>query len=89
MAKFFVLTKEEADELFLQDPSTAGDGGFQRFIVTLQKQYRTATREVRLDDDDIEKIREYAANSKQGGWQKRILNIFGRVLNLHADVTSY
>jgi hypothetical protein len=80
MAKFFVLDRRETDELFRQDPATAKDGGFQSFIVRLQKQYRTGTQEIGLDDDDIEQIREYAANSNHGGWQARMLRIFGRVL---------
>ena len=84
MAKFFVLTPEESATLFQQDPSSASDGGFQNFIVRLQKQYRKGPQEIRLDDDDIERIREYAANSKQGGWQTRVLAIFGRVLELRA-----
>jgi hypothetical protein len=44
MAKFFVLNQEETAELFRQEPSTAKDGGFQNFIVGLQKQYRKGRR---------------------------------------------
>jgi predicted amidohydrolase YtcJ len=82
MARFFVLNQEEADELFRQHPATARDGGFQAFVVRLQGQYRKGTQEIGLDPDDMDKIREYAANSKQGGWQTRMLKIFGRVLSL-------
>jgi len=81
--KFYGLTREEMDELFRQDPVTAKDGGFQKFIVTLQQQARRGLLEIKLDDDDIERIRKYASDSKRGGWQKRILAIFGRVLHLH------
>jgi hypothetical protein len=70
------------DELFRQDPATARDGGFQHFMVALQAQARRRSLEIRLDDDDIEKIRHYAADSKRGGWQKRVLTIFGRLLSL-------
>jgi hypothetical protein len=82
MAKFFVLNQEEAAELFRQEASTAKDGGFQNFIVGLQKQYRKGTQEIGLDDDDIDRIRKYAADSRRGGWQQRVLAIFGRVLDL-------
>jgi len=80
--KFHVLTEDEMDELFRQDPKTAADGGFQDFIVGLQKQARRGSLEIRLEEDDIVRIREYAANSKRGGWQSRTLKIFGRVLGL-------
>lgn len=82
--KFYVLTGSEMDELFLQDPSSARDGGFQHFLVDLQQKARRPSLEIKLDDDDIERIRAYAADSKKGGWQKRILIIFGRVLDLPA-----
>lgn len=82
MARFYVLTTEEMAELFQQDPTTARDGGFQRFIVDLQSQARRPSLEIRLDDDDIDRIRQYANDSQRGGWQKRMLTIFGRVLDL-------
>lgn len=82
MARFHVLTAEEMAELFRQDPSTAHDGGFQNFLVHLQRQARRPSLEIRLDDDDIERIRQYAADSKRGGWQRRMLTIFGRELDL-------
>lgn len=80
MARFYVLTTEEMAELFRQDPATANDGGFQNFIVHLQKCARRQTLEIKLDDGDIERIRKYAEDSKRGGWQARILAIFGRLL---------
>ncbi len=84
MSTFYVLTREEMDELFRQDPKTARDGGFQHFMVDLQKQARRPTLEITLDEDDIERIRKCAADSKKDGWQTRVLMIFGRVLNLDA-----
>ena len=80
--KFYELTREEMDELFRQDPLTAKDGGFQNFIVSLQKQARRRLLEIKLDENDIDRIRKYASDSSRGGWQKRILSIFGRVLEL-------
>ncbi len=80
--KFYELTREEMDELFQQDPQTAKDGGFQNFIVCLQRQARRSFLEIKLDEDAIERIRKYASDSSRGGWQKRILIIFARVLEL-------
>lgn len=88
MRQFFVLKREEADELLRQHPATARDGGFQRFIVQLQGQYRKGTQEIGLDQDDIDRIGEYAANARQGGWQARMLRIFGRVLDLNGTRDS-
>jgi hypothetical protein len=82
MPKFYVLTTEELDELFQQDPKTAHDGGFQNFIVRLQQQARPRTQEIKLDEDDVGRIRQYAADATRGGWQARMLKIFGRVLGL-------
>ncbi len=85
MSETFTLNEEERAELFQQDPQTANDGGFQNFLIHLQKQYRPWPMKIDLDEDDIDRIRKYAADSKHGGWQKRILNIFGRVLDLKAQ----
>lgn len=46
---------------------------------------RRAVLEIKLDEDDIERIRKYASDAKRGGWQQRVLTIFGRVLNLEHD----
>ena len=79
--QFRVLTQDEMDELFRQDPRTASDGGFQNFIVRLQRQARRGTLEIRLDEDDLDRIRKYAADASHGGWQTRTLKIFGRLLD--------
>ena len=80
MSRMLFLTPEEIDELFRQDPATAGDGGFQHFIVRLQKKVRRATQEIRLEEKDLEDIPHFAFDFKKGGWQTRLLTIFGRTL---------
>jgi hypothetical protein len=75
-----VLTDEEIARLDEQDPATAGDGGFQNFLVSLQERLRRGTKELKLSDDDLEKIPRYAFDYKQGGWEERLKAIFGREL---------
>ena len=77
---FVVLTPEELELLDRQDPSTASDGGFQKMLVDFQKRVRRGTSELKLTDDDIERIAKYAFDFKNGGWQNRLVGIFGRAL---------
>ena len=76
--RIVVLTAAEIEALDQQDPSTAGDGGFQGFIVGLQKKLRRGTSEIILTDDDQENIAHYAFDFKQGGWQTRQSGSNGR-----------
>lgn len=80
MAKWIVLEPEEIAILDRQSPSTAKDGGFQHFLVELQKRLRRPSRELKLEDSDIERIAAYAFDYKQGGWEDRLKGIFGRSL---------
>ncbi|MFN7979524.1 MAG: hypothetical protein U0P30_15430 [Vicinamibacterales bacterium] len=80
MARWVVLEPHEIELLDRQDPASARDGGFQGFLVGLQKRVRRASRELKLEDDDIERIAAYAFDYKNGGWQTRLLGIFGREL---------
>lgn len=75
--KFYELTKEEIQEL---DLPVRGQGGFQSFIKRLQSQVNHATNTIKLTDTDIEDIQHHAFDFEQGGFQDRLLRIFGRVL---------
>jgi hypothetical protein len=74
---YFELNAAEVAEL---DRPVAGVGGFQTFLRQLQRRLNHATREIKLGDDDIATIAHYAFDYKQGGWQERLLAVFGRVL---------
>lgn len=80
MRKFIVLNDDEIAELFRQSPETGGDGGFQAFLVRLQKQYRAGTKELRLEEGDLDDIQRYAFDYKQGGWENRLIKMFSRHL---------
>lgn len=74
---YFELNPEEIAEL---DRDVAGVGGFQSFIKGFQKQLNHATGEIKLTDDDMTEIQHFAFDYEQGGFQDRLLFIFGRVL---------
>jgi hypothetical protein len=78
--KIVVLNADEIAELDRQNPASAKDGGFQAFIVRLQGHVRRGTQEIILSDDDQENIARYAFDYQQGGWQDRLVTIFGRTL---------
>jgi hypothetical protein len=69
-----------ADELAELNRPLNGVGGFQSLIKRLQSQVNPATHEVRLTDTDVDELQHYAFDFKQGGFQDRLVMIFGRVL---------
>lgn len=75
-----VLNREEIALLDEQDPASGKDGGFQSMLVDFQKRVRRGTSELKLDDDDIDRIARYAFEMGNGGWQNRLVGIFGRTL---------
>jgi hypothetical protein len=74
---YYELTRDEIREL---DRTPRGAGGFQTLIRRLQKQLNHATGNIRLSAGDVEEIQHIAFDYKQGGFQDRLLAIFGRVL---------
>ena len=80
MPETVILLQQEVKELDIQDPTTANDGGYQSFLVSLQHKLDRQTSELHLTDEDLLKIPRYAFDYKQGGWQDRPIRIFGRTL---------
>lgn len=77
---WIVLNAEEVAILDRQDRATEGDGGFQRMLVRFQKALRRGTSELKLSEEDIERIAQYAFDYKNGGWESRLIGIFSRTL---------
>ena len=77
---FIVLNADEIALLDRQDQSTASDGGFQSMLVGFKKALRRGTSELKLTEDDVQRIAHYAFDFKNGGWQTRLVGIFGRTL---------
>lgn len=75
-----ILNGAEIAELDKQDPATAGDGGYQGLMISLQRRVDRATGELLLTDDDLRRIPMYAFDYGNGGWEDRLLRAFGRGL---------
>ena len=73
----YELTREELNEL---NRPVKGVGGFESLIRRLQKQVNHATAEIKLTDKDLDDIQRCAFDYKDGGFETRLVTIFGRVL---------
>ena len=74
------LNRHEVQELLKQAPATEKDGGWQGLMVGLQKRTNKTTGHLTLLAADIEQIRRYAFRYGNGGWENRLIAIFGRHL---------
>lgn len=80
MPKTFVLSPQEVEVLFRQDPATDGDGGWQNLLIGLQRKANRTTAAITLDDADLDRIPRYAFDYGKGGWEERLKAVFGRHL---------
>ena len=76
----FTLNQSEQDFLFRQNPNTASDGGWQSLLVKLQNQFDPQTMLIQLDAVDLERIPRYAFDYGNGGWEGRLVGVFGNHL---------
>lgn len=74
------LNPAELEILFRQDPATKDDGGWQRLLITLQELADPATGEIEIPPRILERIRRYAFEYGNGGWESRLTSVFGRTL---------
>lgn len=77
-----ILNPAELEILFRQDPATKDDGGWQRLLVTLQELTDEASGEITIPPRVMERIQRYAFEYGNGGWETRLLEIFGRTLGV-------
>ena len=75
-----LLSNAETASLFKQAAATEGDGGWQSLIVGLQKKCNRPTGAISLTARDRERIRRYAFKYGNGGWESRLVAIFGHHL---------
>ena len=83
MVRNFKLKQQEISELMKADPATERDGGYQGLLVELQRALKAY--EITITKAQMERIHRYAFEYKNGGWQGRLLKIFGRVLGPKLD----
>jgi hypothetical protein len=74
------LNTAELEILFRQDPRTERRGGYQSFLVQLQRKTERGTGALRLSASDLERIPRYAFDYGNGGWEGRLRGIFERHL---------
>lgn len=70
------LTSKQIAALMSQDPAKSKRGGFQGFLVKLQKKYNPVARSLTLSAADLEKIPRYAFDYGSGGWETLLKEIF-------------
>lgn len=58
----------------------SGYGGFQSLLRRLLNHVNLITGELTLSVDDLEKLPRYAFDYGNGGWEDRLVAIFGRHL---------
>jgi len=75
--KKIVLNQSEMNEL--KKPN-AGSGGWQSLLEGLQRKVDYKTGEITLTESDLKRIPKYAFDYGQGGWESRLIAVFGRHL---------
>ena len=79
------LNQFEIAELDRQRPETKSRGGWQLLIVTLAQSIDRSTGRLILDGVTLNRIRKYAFEYRNGGWQARLRRVFGRNLGPNLD----
>ena len=70
----------EMEILFRQDPRTEHRGGYQSFLVRLQRKTDRPTGALSLSASDLERIPRYAFDYGNGGWENRLRGTLERHL---------
>ena len=79
------LNESEYEIVCRQNPDTREDGGYQGLLVTLQNITDETTRIMTLPTHLIPRIRKYAFDYGNGGWEDRLTGIFSRHLGPNLD----
>ena len=79
------LDAAEYELVCRQDPATKTDGGYQSLLVTLQTITEEGTMRMTLPVHLIPRIRKYAFDYGNGGWEDRLTGIFSRHLGPGLD----
>lgn len=78
--KRVTLNSDEIAKLDEQNPAAENDGGYQKLLVRFQKGLNRSTGELEIEDVDLSRISHYAFDIGRGGWEDRLIFIFGRTL---------
>ncbi len=80
-----ILNAVEMESLFRQDPETRRRGGWQSLLVGLQDKCDRGTGALNITMKDRKRIRMYAFNYGNGGWENRLVTTFGAHLGPQLD----
>jgi hypothetical protein len=69
-----IFLSQDAESALLEEDS--GTGGFQSLLKNLRERYDLGTKALILDSRDVERIKRYAKDYGQGGWEEKIKRIF-------------
>jgi len=72
------LDQREEDCLLQDRISSMSSGGFQQLLVSLIINYNRDTHVLCVTERQQERIKRYAFNYRNGGWQGRLATIFAR-----------
>ena|ERR1051325_502517 len=85
IAMTIFLNRDEIAQLDRRRPETKSRGGWQLLIVTLSQSVDRSTGRLVLDGLTMDRIRKYAFEYRNGGWQARLRRVFGRTLGPNLD----
>ena len=83
--KVVTLNESEKEILYRQDPAEKNSGGWQSLLVILQRLLEEKTGRMHIPPHILERISRYAFKYGNGGWEGRLLGIFGRTLGPRLD----
>src|SRR5437870_619577 len=75
-----ILTREERAMLLSHDPNSRSRGGFQSLLVHLAETVDPSSGRLELSAEELERIQRYAFAYHRGGFQRRLVAVFGRTL---------
>lgn len=75
-----LLNENQRSALYKVDPNSRPNGGFQSLLVSLQEKCNPTTNVIDIDSKAKERIRRYANNYRNGGWQNTLKTIFPSIL---------
>jgi hypothetical protein len=63
------LSQKAIKRILAQDPRTENKGGFQKLVISMQRQLDRQSGVLRVSDSQVEKIERYRRAYGRGGWQ--------------------
>jgi hypothetical protein len=65
-------------QIRLLDQQVSGRGGYQSLLRRLRRSVHRSSGLLVLPQEDVERIRRYAFDYGNGGWEERLIALFGK-----------